>query len=73
MTEHINRYIWSSFVTFSTFFIAALALVIKDLSWDGLMSAAGVSTGIVILRLIGKALFEATKAYIIYLASKLKK
>lgn len=68
-----KRYLWSSFVTFCTFFVLALAIVIKDLDFSSLQEAGWVGAVSVVGRFVGKAVFEAVKSLIFYIASKVKK
>lgn len=67
-----KRYLWSSFVTFATFFVASLALVIKDLNVNSLETAGLVGGTSVLARLVGKAVLEAGKEFVLWLAAKLK-
>jgi len=67
-----KRYVWSSVVTFFTFFLADLLFVIKDLTWESLLTASWVGAALVIARLVGKALFESIKKMLVWILERMK-
>jgi hypothetical protein len=63
-----KRYLLSSLVTFFSFFIFSLAFVVKDLSWDSLEIAGVTGAASILIRLVGKSVFEALQKTIMLLA-----
>jgi hypothetical protein len=68
-----KEYLWSSFITFSSFFIFSLAFILKDFNLESVEQSGLVGGAAIIIRLIGKASLNAFKEFVIWLSTKLKK
>ena len=69
--QNWKRYLESSLVTFFTFFLPMVAFELNSRSYDDLLVAGKVGVGAMLLRLAGKAIYEALKAKLPILIQKL--
>lgn len=67
-----KRYLWSSVVTFSSAFVFALAFIFKSADLSSISDSGFVGGVAIVVRFVVKALLEAFREFIFWLAIKVK-
>jgi hypothetical protein len=65
-----SEWIRSGIVTFLTFFLASLALGLKDIEFSSLETAGGLGAGSILLRAIIEAGYIGFRALVVWLAGQ---
>jgi len=71
--QNWKRYLASSLITFLSFFLPALLLFVKETGFDGLMQSGAIGVIAVVIRLVGKAIYESVVVLLTKLVAYLKK